>query len=135
MSSKLFLGGLPATCSTDALKEYFGNFGTVTDAIFFDGRGFGFVTYDNPETAQEVMNQPHEIDGKPCDIRLADGNKGSGKGGKGGAKGKGGFGGGWGGAGAWGGAGGGYGGPGAYAAGGSGKGKGGGKGQKTDKIF
>eukprot|EP00435_Cladocopium_sp_Y103_P065731 s62_g27.t1 len=48
---KIFVGGLPATCDLEKLKEHFGQFGAIQDAVvMMDAqtqrhRGFGFVTF------------------------------------------------------------------------------------------
>merc|ERR1719158_2176712 len=44
---KLFVGGLPATCGNEELREYFGKFGSIVDCVvMYDKenrhRGFGF---------------------------------------------------------------------------------------------
>lgn len=132
--TKLFIGGLPGTCTTPAVQEYFGQFGTLTDAVCMDGRGFGFVTYEDYDVAIEVIGMPHSMDGRHLDVKQAtvEGTKGAPvKGNKGGGGGKD-FGG------KGGGGGGGFisfatGAPafGGKAAGGNGKGAG----PTTDKIF
>jgi len=141
---KLFIGALPQSCTTAALTEYFGQFGTIVDAVCMEGRGFGFVTYDSDETAMEVQTFEHEMEGRKLDLKEAtvEGTKGAP------VKGKGKGGGGGGGFAAftpWSGGGGSGGNP--YASGGGGApkggnggfkgGKGGGKGAgpKTNKIF
>lgn len=143
--AKLFIGGLPGTATTAALHEYFGQFGILTDAVSMDGRGFGFVTYENDSVAMEVIASPHVMDGRQLDVKQAtvNGTKGpvvKGNNFKGGATGKdfGGKGGGGGGAGfvSW--ASGapvfpGKGAGGMGKAGGNGKGAGGNG--TTDKIF
>lgn len=150
--TKLFLGGLPQTCSTEIVRDHFSQFGNLTDAVCMEGRGFGFVTFESPDDAAAVLGMEHVFEGRPCDIKEAtkEGTKGcpKGKGGTGwvnpfGAGGKYGppqvaYGGG------------GYAGGGAYVAGGpyvgggcppkgcggkGSKGGKGGKGIKTDKIF
>lgn len=132
--TKLFIGGLPGTCTTPAVQEYFGQFGTLTDAVSMDGRGFGFVTYEDFDVAMEVIGMPHSMDGRHLDVKQAtvEGTKGApAKGNKGGGKdfgGKAGGGGGGGGFVSWA-----TGAPagGGKAAGGNGKGAG----PTTDKIF
>lgn len=77
---KLFLGGLPQTVATPVIEEYFRQFGNVTDAVVMPGRGFGFVTFETIEMAQEVLQHSHVIEGRTVDVKMADMNKGGGKG-------------------------------------------------------
>lgn len=50
---KIFVGGLAHSVNDDAMKEFFGKYGTVLDAtVMYDrntgkSRGFGFVTFDS----------------------------------------------------------------------------------------
>lgn len=63
MDSKLYVGGLPFKMTNHELKEMFEPFGTVTDAFivmdkYYDpprSRGFGFVTFDDPEAAADAI--------------------------------------------------------------------------------
>lgn len=142
MSAKLFLGGLPQDSNTQAVQEYFAQFGQVIDAVCMEGRGFGFVTYASPEEAMAVLQMEHVLGGRTLDVKEATvaGTKGAPqKGGKGGGGGGGGspfmawggspapFGGGGGGA---------FMGTSAYAGPPSKTGAGkGGAGMKTNKIF
>lgn len=140
--AKLFLGGLPQNCNTEAVREYFGQFGTLTDAVCMEGRGFGFVTFETAEEAASVLTMEHVIEGRRLDVKdaTAEGTKGKPKG-KGGGGGGGGFVSWNSPAPAYGGkGGGGYGGGGAFMGGkGGGKAKGGCStgppGPVTDKIF
>lgn len=71
---KLFLGGLAQETTTQSIQAYFGQFGDITDAVAMRGkdgrnRGFGFVTYADPLTAQLVLEQPHELDGRAVDVK------------------------------------------------------------------
>eukprot|EP00928_Gymnodinium_smaydae_P094313 TRINITY_DN789_c2_g1_i1.p1 TRINITY_DN789_c2_g1~~TRINITY_DN789_c2_g1_i1.p1 ORF type:complete len:225 (-),score=44.61 TRINITY_DN789_c2_g1_i1:127-801(-) len=93
--NKVFVGGLPQDCPTEALQEYFEKFGTITDVVVMTdrgtgrSRGFGFVSFDEPEAVDEVMSmhQDHQIQGKwiDCKRATAEGTKGlPSSGGKGG---------------------------------------------------
>eukprot|EP00121_Abeoforma_whisleri_P011279 Awhi_evm1s10402 len=52
---KIFVGGLALTTTEKMLKEYFGEYGTVTDAVLmYDQmtqrpRGFGFVSFETED--------------------------------------------------------------------------------------
>jgi RNA recognition motif-containing protein len=110
MSKKLFVGGLSWNTTDDGLMEAFAQFGNVTEAqVVTDrdtgrSRGFGFVTFENPNEADEAIKQ---MDGQSLDGRTINVNEararapraGGGGGGGGGRGGRGGGGGGRGGGG------------------------------------
>ncbi|CAO3628999.1 unnamed protein product [Mucor fragilis] len=90
MSSKLFIGGLSWNTTDDSLRAAFGEFGQVVDAIVIKdrdtgrSRGFGFVTYSDPESAQAASNAMNEqdLDGRRIRVDLAtDRRQGGGGGG------------------------------------------------------
>ncbi|KAA3670534.1 heterogeneous nuclear ribonucleoprotein A1/A3 [Paragonimus westermani] len=74
---KLFVGGLNPVTDDYRLREFYSKFGTVTDAVVMKdiagrSRGFGFVTYSDPQMADVACNhRPHEIDGKVVDAKKA----------------------------------------------------------------
>lgn len=83
---KIFVGALAGQTTEVGLREYFGKYGEVIDAVVMldkvtqHSRGFGFVTFSDPASVQVVLdNRPHyldnkKIDPKPCtpkDIQLA----------------------------------------------------------------
>ena len=80
MSKKLFVGGLAWATTDDGLREAFSSFGNVVEAkVIVDrqtgrSRGFGFVTYDNEESAANAREAMHEktLDGRQIRIDLAD---------------------------------------------------------------
>eukprot|EP00747_Dinoflagellata_sp_TGD_P145428 gnl/TRDRNA2_/TRDRNA2_176588_c1_seq2.p1 gnl/TRDRNA2_/TRDRNA2_176588_c1~~gnl/TRDRNA2_/TRDRNA2_176588_c1_seq2.p1 ORF type:complete len:250 (+),score=72.83 gnl/TRDRNA2_/TRDRNA2_176588_c1_seq2:102-851(+) len=94
--SKIFVGGLAATTTQEMLYAHFAQYGNLTDCVVMVGpdgtpRGFGFVTYDNPTTAQIVLGQPQMLDGKTLECKSAVRDESKGKGwGKSGGKGGGG---------------------------------------------
>ncbi|CAH8631537.1 unnamed protein product [Dicrocoelium dendriticum] len=77
LGRKLFVGGLNPVTDDFKLKEFYSQYGTVTDAIVmkdFAGRsrGFGFVTFgDSHMTDNACDNRPHEIDGRVVDAKKA----------------------------------------------------------------
>jgi len=135
MSCKLYVGGLTSETSEDELSDAFAKFGTVTDIwISRDRPGFGFVTFDNKDSADDAVRELNGQSVAGCTVRLdyavekrGGGGGGGFRGGRGGGFGdrNGGGGGGYGGGGYGGGrGGGGYGGDrGGY---GGGRGRGGG---------
>ena len=79
LQNKIFVGGLPLHLDNDGMKEFFSQFGNVTDAIVMmdmaqgRSRGFGFVTFENGSGgAQKALDsQPIHIDNKYVEIKLA----------------------------------------------------------------
>merc|ERR1719247_2256478 len=74
--SKLFIGGLPRQTSTQQLRDHFSKHGRVVDCVVMrwsDGRsrGFGYITYDSAESANEVLKNPQPLDGRAIDVKRA----------------------------------------------------------------
>lgn len=72
------MGGLSWQTSQDKLREYFGQFGNVTDVLVMKdpitqrSRGFGFITFSTPEAVDRVLSVPsHSLDGKKIDPKHA----------------------------------------------------------------
>jgi RNA recognition motif-containing protein len=113
MGTRLYVGNLSFSSTTDTVREAFTRVGTVTDVhIVMDrasgqSRGFGFVTMGSPAEAQkaiEAMNGAN-LDGRPLRVNEAEerpqrsggfggGGGGGGGGDRGGRGGRGGGGGG-----------------------------------------
>ena len=78
--TKLFVGGLSWDTTTDDLRAAFSKFGTIVDvAVVPDratgrSRGFGFVTFENPDQADEAVKQMHgaELDGRTLKVNRAE---------------------------------------------------------------
>ena len=70
MASKLYVGGLSYSTTSESLREYFAQCGSVesaaviTDRFSGQSRGFGFVEMSTPAEAQEAIaklnDQPFE---------------------------------------------------------------------------
>jgi len=96
--TKIFVGSLPKENFTSAnLKEYFGQWGTITDAYVSEGRGFGFVTYETENSAYKAlmhgMSEGHSVvEGMQLDVKWPRPREGDSRGGFGGG-GRGGYGG------------------------------------------
>jgi RNA recognition motif-containing protein len=95
MSKKLFVGSLSWDTTDEGLMNAFSPFGEVSEAkVITDrdsgrSRGFGFVTFDDPEAADKAIAALNEteLDGRTIKVDVAqDRNRGGG--------GRGGFGGG-----------------------------------------
>jgi len=112
MSSKLFVGGLAWATTDGTLRSHFEGSGEVTEAkVITDretgrSRGFGFVTFTDPDVASAAKEALHgtDLDGRTIRVDLAtarprrdDGGGGGGGGGGYGGGGGGGYGGGGGG--------------------------------------
>lgn len=75
---RIFVGGLSSESCDEDLKDYFEQFGKVTESqLMYDRntsrhRGFGFVTFENEEPAEKVCSiQYHDIKGKKVEVKVA----------------------------------------------------------------
>lgn len=76
---KLFVGGLSRETTDDQFRDYFTQFGNVTDHIVIkDGggisKGFGFVTFDSEEGAENAIRSKsdgHIINNKSVEVKRA----------------------------------------------------------------
>ncbi|OII78048.1 RNA recognition family protein [Cryptosporidium andersoni] len=78
-ATKIFVGGLPQSCTDEKLREHFGKYGMIKNlSVMVDRdtnrhRGFGFVEYESPESVEEVMRHyyDHQIDNKWVECKKA----------------------------------------------------------------
>lgn len=76
-SGKLFVGGISWETDEDRLREYFGRFGDVTEAVIMRdrstgrARGFGFVVFADAAVAERVTMEKHMIDGRMVEAKKA----------------------------------------------------------------
>uniref|UniRef100_A0A8C2BXV7 Heterogeneous nuclear ribonucleoprotein A3 n=1 Tax=Cyprinus carpio TaxID=7962 RepID=A0A8C2BXV7_CYPCA len=75
---KLFIGGLSFETTDDSLREYFEQWGTLTDCVVMKdpntkrSRGFGFVTYSSVCEVDAAMDaRPHKVDGRLVEPKRA----------------------------------------------------------------
>lgn len=75
---KMFIGGLNRDTTEDAFRDFFQQFGSIEDSVIIRdpnsqmSRGFGFVTYENSDSVQEVFkSRPHNLEGKTVDCKRA----------------------------------------------------------------
>lgn len=75
---KLFVGGLNPKTDEASLRNYYGQWGEITDVVVMKdprsqkSRGFGFVTFKEASSVDSAQaNRPHKIDGKEVDSKRA----------------------------------------------------------------
>ena len=75
---KLFVGGLPLCIDDTEFATFFSEFGDLLQAVVMVNplttisRGFGFLTYADPQAAQSVLSKGRvEMRGKSCEIKPA----------------------------------------------------------------
>jgi len=75
---KLFVGGLNFATSEEQLKDYYSQWGEVTDVVVMKdqrtrkSRGFGFVTFALSSSVDDAQNsRPHNLGGKQIDSKRA----------------------------------------------------------------
>src|SRR5687767_488543 len=79
MAAKLYIGGLSYSTTSDGLREYFAQCGTVlsatviTDRFSGQSRGFGFVEMESAEGAQNAISQLNgrELDGRRITVEIS----------------------------------------------------------------
>ena len=102
MSKKLFVGSLSWDTNDEGLRNAFSAHGEVSEAVVISdrdtgrSRGFGFVTFDDDESADKALAALNgtELDGRTIKVDVAQAKQRS-NGGGGGGGGRGGYGGGW----------------------------------------
>ncbi|XP_010557695.1 PREDICTED: heterogeneous nuclear ribonucleoprotein 1-like [Tarenaya hassleriana] len=75
---KIFVGGLASSVTESDFRNYFEQFGTITDVVvMYDQntqrpRGFGFITYDSEEAVDKALLKTfHELNGKMVEVKRA----------------------------------------------------------------
>ena len=65
-SGKLFVGGLVWQTTEDSLRSHFKQFGPLQTVVVFEGRGFAFVFFCNPDDAERCLDKAgqHFVDNK-----------------------------------------------------------------------
>ncbi len=79
MSTKLFVGNLDYTVTSDDLREAFGKAGSVIDAVVITdretrrSRGFGFVEFATAEEAEKAIKELNgsELKGRKINVNEA----------------------------------------------------------------
>ncbi|KAL3840805.1 hypothetical protein ACJIZ3_025396 [Penstemon smallii] len=74
-AGKLFVGGIAWETSEEAFSRYFRKYGEITDSVIMldkisgRPRGFGFITFADPEVADKVLQEDHVIDGRAVEVK------------------------------------------------------------------
>ncbi|KAI9098582.1 hypothetical protein DFS34DRAFT_579964, partial [Phlyctochytrium arcticum] len=74
---KMFIGGLNWETTDESMRAYFEKFGEVDDCVVMKdpatsrSRGFGFLTFRDPASVDEVVQLEHTLDGKIIDPKRA----------------------------------------------------------------
>src|SRR3990170_1533629 len=79
MASKLYIGGLSYSTTSEGLREFFAQSGNVlsatviTDRFSGQSRGFGFVEMNSAEDAQNAISQLNgrELDGRRITVEIS----------------------------------------------------------------
>ena len=79
MSQKLYVGGIAFSTTSEGLRQFFSQSGTVvsanvvTDQFSGQSRGFGFVEMSTPEEAQQAVAQLNDrpLDGRSLKVEVA----------------------------------------------------------------
>ena len=87
--AKIYVGNLSYNTTEDELRDFFGQYGEITDLkLIVDhqtgrSKGFGFITYSNEDQGTAALDaNGTEIDGRKLSVNTAkDNNRGSGGGG------------------------------------------------------
>ena len=92
MSKKLFVGSLSWDTNDEGLRNAFNAHGEVSEAVVISdrdtgrSRGFGFVTFDDDESADKAVSALNgtDLDGRTIKVDVAQAKQRSGGGGGGG---------------------------------------------------
>ncbi|KAG6724415.1 hypothetical protein I3843_03G251500 [Carya illinoinensis] len=74
---KVFIGGIAWDTTEDTLRDYFGQYGQVSQAVIMRDkptgrpRGFGFVVFSDPSVLDSVLQDGHTIDGRTVEAKRA----------------------------------------------------------------
>ncbi|XP_059923914.1 cold-inducible RNA-binding protein-like isoform X1 [Gadus macrocephalus] len=82
---KLFVGGISFDTTEQSLEDVFSKYGPISEVVIIKhretqrSRGFGFITFENPEDAKDAMIAMNgkSLDGRPIRVDQA-GNSGGG---------------------------------------------------------
>ncbi|KAH7523763.1 hypothetical protein FEM48_Zijuj06G0046600 [Ziziphus jujuba var. spinosa] len=75
--AKLFVGGISRDTSEDTLKDHFDKYGAVMGSVVAkdkttkNPRGFGFVWFSDPSSADKALTDTHVIGGRTVEVKKA----------------------------------------------------------------
>lgn len=73
--NKLFVGGLSAHTTTEALRAHFARYGRIVDVVVMTKqgrpRGFGFVAFEAQAAAAMALSEQQWLDGRYVDVKRA----------------------------------------------------------------
>jgi len=75
--AKIFVGGLSWETSDQVLRDYFSTYGVVNDVVIMRdritgrSRGFGFVTFEDEQSADAAVLEQHVIEGRKVEAKKA----------------------------------------------------------------
>nr|AGH15797.1 cold-induced RNA-binding protein [Pachytriton brevipes] len=89
---KLFVGGLSFDTTEHSMEQCFSKYGQISECVVVKdretgrSRGFGFITFSNPEDAKDALHgmNGENLDGRQIRVDLAGKSSGGGRGGGGG---------------------------------------------------
>jgi len=58
--NKIFIGGVPITCTEEQLRSYFETFGRIAKVELHTLRGFGYITYESVESVDGCLEKYEE---------------------------------------------------------------------------
>ncbi|MDD5091529.1 MAG: RNA-binding protein [Candidatus Wallbacteria bacterium] len=61
-SSRLYVGNIPYSTTSDQLQNLFAGFGTVKEVKIIEGKGFAFVEMSDPTEAENARNELNNKD-------------------------------------------------------------------------
>lgn len=68
--SKLYVGNISYSATSDELKELFGQYGEVKQVNLLEGRGYGFVEMSTPEEAAKAKEALNGTDFKGRTLKV-----------------------------------------------------------------
>lgn len=78
-SKKLFVGNVAKSATAEEFQGHFQQFGELKDCVLMkkrnepEHRGFGFVQFSDPDVAETVLAQTHELHGRALNVNVAKG--------------------------------------------------------------
>jgi len=89
-TSRLYVGNLSYQTTEEGLKKTFSQYGNVLSINIIEGKGFGFIEMDSPESAEKAKDGLNntELDGRNIRVDEARPRKEEGRGRPGGRKGR-----------------------------------------------